>query len=302
MQDLLGLGDTTVLKSASGLAGGIGHLGADCGIVTGGALGLCLAGQISQEDDDEATARGSAMARDFMGEFAELNKSTLCKEITQTDFDHIWQVRKFIFLKSGTCKNAASKSLSLLASIVNRNDGESYDLCRDLNRRFADQGFNCAQFVVNTASEKMGLDPVFPSNMLVPFNGGIGYGGSTCSALIGGVLSIGLMRGGDTREGASLFMTLRKVFRLLLEGGAAYDRLYLSPANDALLRSAELAKWFIREFHSMSCRDLIGVDFSNTSQVKEFFGQEFISTCVSRAEKTALKAVALAEEGNALEK
>jgi hypothetical protein len=143
------------------------------------------------------------------------------------------------------------------------------------------------------ASEKLDIHPILPPNMVIPLNGGIGYSGSTCSALLGGCIVIGLRRGGDTSQGGTLAV-MRRIVLTLLHGNAAFNRLDLSPANDALLRCAELSKWFGDRFRSRECHEIVKVDFHKENQAQTYFEENIVSKCMMMGEETAVKAAELA--------
>lgn len=292
MQDLLGLGDAKKLKSVAGLAGGVGHQGAACGILVGGALALGLASAGTDEDQAAITARGCAYVGEFVRRFMRQSGSALCRDIARTDFDDGWQLRKYILARSRNCVRLASRSAYMLADIIDGADKPPDELYYDLNRKFSDNNFHCAYSVVMLASEELDVNPVFPPNVLIPLNGGIGYSGSTCAALLGGCIVIGLKRGGDTSQ-AGTHAFLRRLLLTLIQGSAAFNRLDLSPANDALLRCAELCKWFESNFHSHLCREIIRTDFSDSQQARQYFEENIISKCISMAEETAAKAAEL---------
>ncbi len=292
MQDLLGLGDVKKLKSVAGLAGGVGHQGAACGILVGGSLALALASAGTDEDQAAITARGCAYVAEFVRRFTKQSGGALCKDIAQTDFDDGWQLRKYILSRSRNCVKVASKSAYMLADIVGEADELPDDRYYDLNRKFSDNNFHCAYSVVMLASEELDMSPVFPPNALIPLNGGIGYTGSTCAALLGGCIVIGLKRGGDTSQTGTLAL-FRRLLLTLIQGSAAFNRLDLSPANDALLRCGELYKWFESKFHSHLCREITQTDFGDTEQARRYFEDNIISKCISMAEETAAKAAEL---------
>jgi hypothetical protein len=164
----------------------------------------------------------------------------------------------------------------------------------ELNALFAEKGFHCAHSTFMKASESLGVEPTLSLNALIALNGGLGYCGSTCGALLGGCMAIGLRRCGDTSEN-SILRTLRRTVVMIKEGSSAFSRVELSTANDALIRCAELMKWFEDRYGPSLCREIIGIDFNNEAQVREYFEGDKVSKCVSIAEQTGAKAAQLAE-------
>ncbi len=230
---------------------------------------------------------------DYVRRFKKEYGSTLCSEITGTDFDDDAQLRRYILTKSRGCVKLASKAASIMCDIIAQPHCEPDEFFRSLNRAFADNNFHCAHSVFVMASEELNIPPACPPNMLIPLNGGIGYSGGTCAALLGGCIGIGVVKGGDTSQGGALGVA-RRLILTLIQGKGAFNRLDLSPANDALLRCAELSKWFAKKFGSRTCRDIVKIDFHDKRRADEFFDRKIISNCVAMAKETARRAGELA--------
>ncbi|GAB4342412.1 MAG: hypothetical protein Kow0099_19920 [Candidatus Abyssubacteria bacterium] len=291
MQELLGLGDTKKVRALAGLAGGIGHQGAACGILVGGAIALSLASATVDENQADITARGCAYADEYVRRFKSFAGSPSCADITGTDFSDDAHVRRYILKRARNCVRLASRAASEMVDIISRSDrpGERY---YELNQKFSERNLHCATSTFLRAVEESGVDPVLPANMLIPLNGGIGYTGATCGALLGGCIFIGLQKGGDTSQSGALSIMYRYIVTLI-QGAAAFHRRDLSPANDALLRCSELFAWFNDKFRSTACRIITQTDFHNAEQTGHFFRQT-ITRCASMAEETAKKAAELA--------
>lgn len=293
MQDLLGLGDDDKLKSAAGLAGGIGHQGAACGIVLGGALALGLACAEADTNQDDRAAASCAQTREFLRRFTFETGGVLCSEISRTDFDVDSQARKYYLTESIGCIRLASKSASILADIVEEKNPPPDDRCAELNLLFSKADFHCAHSTFVSACERLDTKPAFPPHALAPLDGGIAYSGSTCGALLGGCLFIGLRKCGDTSQN-SILKTLRRTIVMIVNGSAGFSRTDLSPADEALVHCAELLKWFEGKYGSGQCREIVGIDFDDEAAAREFFEKGAVSNCVSMAHETAAKAVELA--------
>jgi hypothetical protein len=260
----------------------------------GGTLGLALASANVDEEQEIIAARACTHVGEYVRRFSEMAHGTLCHEIIQTNFDSDWELRKYILTKSLGCVKLIAGATSVLIDILGRRAQSPSEQCFDLNREFTERRFHCAQSVFLQATDRMTANLTLPPHMLAPLDGGVGYSGSTCAALLGGCMVIGLARGGDTSR-AGMLGTVRRMGLTLIHGSAAFNRLDLSPANDALLRCAELAKWFKGTFHSLQCREITGTDFGDEAGKREFFEHDGISRCVEIAEKTAIAAAELAE-------
>ena len=294
MQDILGLGDNEKLKTAAGLAGGIGHQGAACGIIVAGALAFGLSSTDAGTSQEDRAERSCAQTRELLRRFKAESGGVLCSDISGTDFDDDSQVRKYYLSKSRNCVKLTSKSALILVDIIDDENPPADARCAKLNSLFSEKVFHCAHSTFVKASESLGIGPALSLNMLIPLNGGIGYSGSTCGALLGGCLMIGLQKCGDTSQN-SMFRMLRRTVVSILQGSSAFNRVELSPANDALIRCAELSKWFEGKYGPSLCREITGIDFDDEAQAREYFERDIVSKCVSIAEETGAKAAQLAK-------
>jgi C_GCAxxG_C_C family probable redox protein len=77
-----GLDETTALRIASPLGGGVGRSGNACGALTGGLMALGLARGSSTPERKEATY---LLAREFMRRFREKNGAILCNDLVGMD-------------------------------------------------------------------------------------------------------------------------------------------------------------------------------------------------------------------------
>ncbi len=103
--------------------------------------------------------------------------------------------------------------------------------------RLFDSGFSCSQAVFAAFSEALGLDDISALKIAQPFGGGIAGTGSTCGAVSGALLAIGLRHGRSRPEDL-----------------AAKEKTY------ALVR--EFLRRFRERHGSTVCRELLGVDLS----------------------------------------
>ena len=104
------------------------------------------------------------------------------------------------------------------------------------------KGFNCAQAVVSSHCEELGLDPVLAKKVAGAFGGGIANNGEICGAVTGALMLIGL-KYGRYREDDTF-----------------------SKGNTTKITNSYLEE-FKKEFGSLLCRDLVNVDFKNEAEV-----------------------------------
>ena len=293
IHNLIGLDDIEELIIAtSGLAGGIGHQGATCGILTSGALVLEIAGKHLQEDEQDRAVRSSMDVNDFVQKFKKQVGSSQCDRITEVDFKNDSQVRRYALVGAVQCLKHMAQGSAMIADILNRSHHSPAPIFYKLHRWFSDNGFHCAQFTIRRVLEEIKSTPRFPVNMFIPLNGGIGYSGDSCSALLGGCLAIGLIRGGDSSQGG-IPAQLHRMAKMVTQGSAAFKNVNLSPSADPLVQSSELFSWFKERFSTHLCCKITDTDFLNAKQAEQFFSGDAVSRCKAIAEEAALKTLEL---------
>ena len=101
---------------------------------------------------------------------------------------------------------------------------------------FAD-GYLCSQSVLLAYAEELGIDPRIATRIAAPFGAGIAYTGSTCGAVTGALMAIGLRYGHDVSEGEP-------------------------PNRDMFERLEAFMSAFEKQHGSVFCRVLLGQDVS----------------------------------------
>ena len=107
-----------------------------------------------------------------------------------------------------------------------------------------DNGFLCSQAVFSTYCEDLGLDYDTALKIACSFGSGMGYTGSTCGAVTGAYMLIGLKHG-----------------KTIPDDNEAKDKTY------ALVQ--EFSQRFKDRHGSVQCKDLLGYDISDYNQLQE---------------------------------
>jgi C_GCAxxG_C_C family probable redox protein len=118
--------------------------------------------------------------------------------------------------------------------------------------RHFDKGFNCAESSLLGLAEYLGIDsPVIPM-IASAFGGGIARSQSLCGALAGSIMGLGLKFGRRSPEE---------------ERTIIYQR------------TEELVAAFRERFHTVSCRELTGIDFKNTEEFQNRYPRVHAEVC-----------------------
>lgn len=123
-------------------------------------------------------------------------------------------------------------------------------------------GNNCAQSVILSFSEDYGYSKELALKISAGFGGGMGKTQSTCGAVTGAIMVLGIMQGEKASDNDEL-------------KAGAYSSV------------KELTARFTEEFGTSSCRELTGCDFNTDSGNEKFKEKDIMkqvcAPCVKRA-------------------
>lgn len=124
--------------------------------------------------------------------------------------------------------------------------------CRDRCEALFNDGFYCAECVVQAVADHYGLESELLPRLATGFCSGMARTGGTCGAVTGGVLALSLFLGRATAE--------RPV-----------------EANYALVQA--FVDGFRQEFGTLNCSDLLGCDLGSEAGQQQFQDQDLQQRC-----------------------
>jgi len=127
--------------------------------------------------------------------------------------------------------------------------------------------FNCAESVLMSLAESIGVSSKLIPKIATPFGGGIGRRGSVCGALTGAVIAIGLKLGRSEAENTK-------------------------SRDESYEKALELFKRFEREFGSVLCYDLIKLDLT-TPEGRKMIKAVRLGKCINFVRAAARNAAQL---------
>jgi len=129
--------------------------------------------------------------------------------------------------------------------------------------------FNCAESVLMSLAESIGVRSELIPKIATPFGGGIGRRGSVCGALTGAVIAIGLKLGRSEAEDTR-------------------------SRDESYEKALELLERFEKEFGSVLCYDLIKLDFT-TPEGRKMIKAVRLEKCINFVRAAARNAAQLIE-------
>lgn len=135
---------------------------------------------------------------------------------------------------------------------------------------FGEDGLFCAESVLTAVAEESGLiSPIIP-RIATGFCGGIARTSGMCGAVSGGIMAIGLLFGRDNAEQSN---------------------------ETAYKKVQQFLHTFKKEYKSINCSDLIGVDLSKEEDRKIFIDKGMMKNCRQFTGKAAGMVAALIADG-----
>ena len=195
---MTGKQEDTVLRSATGLEGGLVACGSTCGVVTGGALGIALMREKALDEGGEA-ARLAIMkeAREYVEWFQKNFKTTLCRERTSIDFYKTkGQIRYFLPDAVGKCLWHSGKASSQLNFLSTTPPDVSIKNSTDQNS----ESIHCATKVLEGVHASCGIGDLFLEKIAFVLDGGVALSGGVCGAMAGAVMATNIVFGWDIRK------------------------------------------------------------------------------------------------------
>jgi hypothetical protein len=191
--------EDNILKAFTGLEGGIVASGSTCGVVSGGAIGLALSHY------DEIVEKGipaQAGLLVLVGEYIKWFKNcfgtSTCRERSGVDFYTTKGQLRYFFPgdKVSKCLRHIYGSTKYLYSL-SKKDLPTVQIQINLS---GNKPIHCAQKVLNGIKEETGIGDELLEKLSFVFDGGVGYQGGACGALVGAIMGVNLLIGMDVRN------------------------------------------------------------------------------------------------------
>lgn len=270
LQELRSVQDERMVRLASGMAGGIGNSGSECGAVTSPIMTLGL--EYGPDGENGQIPKMISIGQSYLSRFSDAHGGVHCREISQSGQGML------------PCIKAICEAPGLLRDLIDEDprgllddiDDETARACAQLLQTFHASNFHCAHSVLRALDDGTGV--VYADEKLLRasfgFLGGTLFQGLTCGALTAGVLAIGLILGEieDSRA---------RVLKWILQMVRGDDELRdeANKFHRAINAGNQLVLWFEKEFSSTQCRDILQVDLATLAGVERYAAEHKIDRC-----------------------
>ena len=281
LQDLGNAKEEWQVGMTTGLPGGIGNTGFECGGITSPLIQLGLEHGLRADNDGLPTVIYAG--HEYFQRFQKCNNSLLCKEILG---------KRRVPLP---CIKVARHAPELYrqALFTDNNgaiSGETREAYLFLYSHMSANCFHCSHAVLKHLDETI---PVTPEllDATSGFIGGTAFKGLTCSAFTAGLMAVGLKLG----ELEDSYLRVIRMLAVMIAGGNALAD-HMNKTNRLMNIGHRMSKWFRNEFGSTLCRDITQCEFSSLENVHRYIGKGSVNNCKIIAEKVARQAERIISE------
>jgi hypothetical protein len=261
---MIGKPEDKLLKSSTGLEGGIVATGSTCGVVSGGAIGLALSHHYEiMEKGIPAQAGLLALVGEYVKWFEDDFGTSLCRERSGVDFHTtMGQLRYFMpGDKVGKCLWHIRGAIRYLYSFRQK----ELPMMEVQSEEKQDKPIHCAQQVLKGIKEKTGMGDDLLEQLSFVFDGGIGLQGGACGALAGAIMGVNLLIGMNVRD-----MRYSEILKAFAVGHK--NLLTNKPIEKAEPFSVgkDIVKNFKKEAGAIECQTITGQKFSDWFDFQKF--------------------------------
>jgi hypothetical protein len=268
-----GFKDSSMIKYAGALAGGIAGSDTECGVLTTPLMFIGFRNSNISGIDEKLKI--ISQAQSYIKDFKARNKATTCARIRQGGFQSCMHTIRN-FYKPFSHQITSPAPLSVEAT-------DSYTL---LLNEFSEKDFHCAGNVFKNLKNNFSVTKeLYDSAWL--FIGGIALlSEHTCGALTAGVMALSSV----TAEIENSYARVARMNRLLKQNDNEAMDEEINNFNKSILLCNELGNWFRNKFGSTTCSELCGCNFAETDDVKSYISGPCMDHCIHIAEEVAQKA------------
>jgi hypothetical protein len=147
-----------------------------------------------------------------------------------------------------------------------------------ISKYFSDHSFHCCKSVLDKVSAISGMAVEDLYNACRGFCGGIGFNGTVCGAIVGGIFCLGLYHSVDLQKSTYLY-TMRVTLGKMLRGNKVFeDERFFKPA-DLYRDGRRLYSQVKTKYGGAHCREILKIDLAASSGCAEFIDKSKIRLC-----------------------
>ena len=282
--------DEKLLKGVTGLAGGVATMGDICGMVNGAvvSLGKRLATVYAKPEEEWKIAY---LSHEFYRQTEIAVGTCSCGDIHGGKHLAKNFRRAILTGKALKCIEMLYKGSGILDEQI---AGIPYDpayfsspraeeVC-SRHEHFRENQFHCCRSTLQDIQDKSGRDLSFLQDAATGFIGGIGFSGTLCGAVVGGILAAGAVHGVDPRK-KDYGDTLKLLYHGLLKSDKVWTDSRIFKAAKTYECSMKIYKLVESSFGSCDCSTITGLDIEKPETFSAYKAKAGIASCRSLVDR-----------------
>jgi len=287
--------DSNLLKAATGFAAGLSTMGDICGMVNGGVL--ILGKKLGQGPLDWEKSLEIILECNQFYRMTEISVETCnCGDVHGGKHLAKNFRRAILTGKTVKCFEMLYKGAGILSELITDSKKRFFPVDVFIKDRIADsfhefqaKNFHCCWTTLQRIQEHSGLDISPLNNSVLGFIGGIGFSGTLCGAVVGGVLALGLKYGIDPGE-RGYKDTMKIIYQGLLKSDGIFRDEKVFPAAAAFNRCKNLYRIVEDKYGDCNCSTIFGLDINKATSIHGLSRNNKIEECRRLSEIIAQKA------------
>jgi len=290
--------EVNMLKAVTGFGAGVATMGDVCGMVNGGvvALGNLLAPLYGSPNEEWKIAW---FCHEFYRQTKEAAGTCSCGEIHGGK--HLAKnFRKAILTgKTFKCFEMLYKGSGILDNFFAGIpysppyfESEEAVRIRAFYEYFRENRFHCCRSTLEDIEKRSRRDLSFLRDAATGFIGGIGFSGTLCGAVIGGVLAAGAVHGVNAKT-SDYGDTMKIIYHGLLKSDKVWSDTKVFKAAKAFEVSRKIYEMVEASYGSCDCRAISGLDVGRPETLRTYRDENGIARCCAVAEHIARETATL---------
>jgi len=288
--------DPILLKAVTGFASGIAAFGETCGAVNGGIVVLGK----KFPDNILSSPLFYMLCSEYYNEIESRAGAVNCGQVHGGKHLANNFRRAILTGKAMKCMNILKHGADILITLNKEVEEKNFTFIKNhdfagiekITGYFEDEAFHCCCNVINEISTKTDINALSILDSARGFIGGIGFNGTICGTVIGGILCAGLITGADLNN-TGFMDTIKIIGHGLKQNDKIFTNEKHFPAAKTFKLCREIHDEISDKYGSIYCKEILGQSLDTTTGANKYIESQKINTCRDIARTVAEKSTSL---------
>lgn len=288
--------DPVLLRAVTGFGSGIAASGETCGAVNGGIVVLGK----KFPDNTLASPLFYTLCSEYFNRIRSRAGAVNCGLVHGGRHLASHFRRAILTAKAIKCMNILRHGADILITLDKEVQEKNFIFIKHhdfagiekITEYFEGEGFHCCCSVINEISKKTGINILSILNPARGFVGGIGFNGTVCGAVIGGILCAGLIAGADLSNAG-----FADTIRIIGHGLKQNDKIFTNEKHFPAARTFKLCRAIHDEisdkYGGLYCDEILEQRLDTATGANKYIESKKINKCRDIVKTVTEKSISL---------